>query len=173
MAVLQKIRSILTQEVEVSEPVPLTEYKIKIATLDRVEEIYKVHQKCFRREERYSKSIFNHLLSIPTAIGYCVFTQEDRIVGFIFTTLEENGVGHISTIGISPEHRRRGLARDLLLHTEKMLKEKGVTIIRLEVRTSNFAAQNLYSQLGFTAVQRLPRYYNDGEDGFLMVKSLV
>ncbi|GIU81479.1 MAG: ribosomal-protein-alanine N-acetyltransferase [Acidobacteria bacterium] len=174
MAVLQKIRDILSQkdDSEPFEPAPPTEYKIKVATLDRIDEIYKVHQKCFKREERYSKSIFNHLLSSPTAIGYCVFTSDDKIVGSIFVTLEENGVGHISTIGILPEHRRRGLAQRLLSHVEEMLKEKGLTIIRLEVRVSNIPAQNLYRKLGFAIVQRLAGYYSDGEDGFLMVKSL-
>jgi ribosomal-protein-alanine N-acetyltransferase len=174
MAVLQKIRDILNQkdESEHCEPATPDEYAIKIATLERIDEIYKVHQKCFRREERYNKSIFNHLLSSPTAIGYCVFTADDKIVGSIFVTLEDNGVGHISTIGILPEHRRRGLAQKLMSYTEEMLKEKGVTIIRLEVRVSNFPAQNLYRKLGFTVVQRIPGYYNEGEDGFLMVKSL-
>jgi len=174
MAILQKIHDILNQrdEPEHCESVAPTEYTIKVATLDRIDEIYRVHQKCFRREERYSKSIFNRLLSSPTAIGYCVFTADDKIVGSIFATLEENGVGHISAIGILPEHRRRGLAQKLMSHTEEMLKQKGVTVIRLEVRVSNFPAQNLYRKLGFTVTQRIAKYYRDGEDGFLMVKSL-
>jgi ribosomal protein S18 acetylase RimI-like enzyme len=45
-------------------------------------------------------------------------------------------------------------------------------VIRLEVRVSNVAAQSLYRQFGYATVQRLENYYNNGEDGFLMVKSL-
>jgi ribosomal protein S18 acetylase RimI-like enzyme len=40
------------------------------------------------------------------------------------------------------------------------------------VRVSNISAQSLYRGLGYTIVQRLNNYYNNGEDAFLMVKSL-
>ena len=42
----------------------------------------------------------------------------------------------------------------------------------LEVRVSNIAAQSLYRGLDYAIVQRINKYYNNGEDCFLMVKSL-
>jgi [ribosomal protein S18]-alanine N-acetyltransferase len=42
----------------------------------------------------------------------------------------------------------------------------------LEVRVSNTAAQELYRKLGFSVVQRIARYYNNGEDCFLMMKAI-
>jgi ribosomal protein S18 acetylase RimI-like enzyme len=42
----------------------------------------------------------------------------------------------------------------------------------LEVRVGNIAAQNLYREFNYTIAQRLLQYYNNGEDGFLMVKPL-
>ncbi|MEO8072292.1 MAG: GNAT family N-acetyltransferase, partial [Acidobacteriota bacterium] len=73
---------------------------------------------------------------------------------------------------IAPEHRRRGLALKLLKHTEDALRKRDVTILMLEVRVSNIAAQNLYRNYGYAIMQRLNKYYSNGEDGFLMVKSL-
>jgi ribosomal protein S18 acetylase RimI-like enzyme len=47
-----------------------------------------------------------------------------------------------------------------------------VITVRLEVRTRNFAAQRLYEHLGYVTVQRMAQYYSNGDDGYLMVKSL-
>jgi ribosomal-protein-alanine N-acetyltransferase len=44
--------------------------------------------------------------------------------------------------------------------------------VRLEVRVGNEAAQCLYEQLGYQIVQRMEKYYSNGDDGYLMVKSL-
>ena len=41
-------------------------------------------------------------------------------------------------------------------------------IPRLEVRSVNTGAQDLYQKLGFAVTQRLPRYYSNGGDGLMM-----
>ena len=79
----------------------------------------------------------------------------------------------LTTIGVAPEHRRRRIAERLLVRLEGALKAKGISTIMLEVRVSNVSAQDLYSRTGYSIVQRLPKYYNNGEDGFLMMKSLL
>ena len=45
-------------------------------------------------------------------------------------------------------------------------------LVRLEVRYMNIAAQKLYESLGYSITQRLPKYYSNGGDGLLMLKSL-
>ena len=60
----------------------------------------------------------------------------------------------------------------LLQYAEEALQKRRISIIMLEVRVSNIAAQSLYRGLSYTIVQRLNNYYNNGEDAFLMVKSL-
>ena len=60
----------------------------------------------------------------------------------------------------------------LLRHSEKAMEKRGASIVMLEVRVGNLAAQNLYRARNYKIVQRLAKYYNNGEDGFLMVKSL-
>ncbi len=175
MAVIQKIRDLFSPEdgQNGAEPAPQTDYEIRPAVIDKLEEIYRANQRCFKRGESYSRKIFHYILSSPRTVSYCAFTPQDQIAAFIFASVENDGTGHISTIGVLPEHRRRGLAKKLMMHTEEMLAKKGATTVKLEVRVSNIEAQSLYRQLGYTTVQRLHSYYNDGEDGFLMVKSLL
>jgi ribosomal protein S18 acetylase RimI-like enzyme len=55
---------------------------------------------------------------------------------------------------------------------EDGFRRRDVRIVRLEVRSINTGAQQLYSNLGYTVTQRLPRYYSNGGDGLLMIKSL-
>jgi ribosomal-protein-alanine N-acetyltransferase len=112
------------------------------------------------------------LLSEPNTLSYRIVTAADETVAFIFITVTKDSTGHITTIGVAPEHRRRGLARKLLVYAEEALRKRAVNTIFLEVRVDNLSAQTLYRQFGYAVVQRLPKYYNNGEDGFLMVKSL-
>ena len=92
--------------------------------------------------------------------------------GFVFVLVNEDGSAHLTTIGVAPEHRRRNLAKRLLLHLEDTLRARRIFTIVLEVRVSNTSAQDLYRAAGYSVVQRLAKYYNNGEDCFLMVKSL-
>lgn len=108
----------------------------------------------------------------PQALSYRVDTAEGSIAGFVFVVINPNGAAHITTLGVAPEHRRRGVAAMLLEHLHKMLIEKGITTIVLEVRVSNTSAQNLYLNAGYSVLQRVVKYYNNGEDGYLMLRSL-
>lgn len=176
MAVLQKIREFFIQpedvETETIVPAPPTTYTIRPLTDKYIREVLKLNLRCFKEGENYTKHTFAYLLNEPNCLSYRLVTPEENLVGFIFIMTSDDGTGHITTIGIAPEHRRRGLAHLLLDHAEKALKERNINTVRLEVRVGNSAAQNLYRQRGYLAVQRLEKYYNNGESGFLMVKSL-
>ncbi len=175
MAVLQIIRNLFLPtgyvEPEIIVPAPPTVYEVHPLTENHLREVLNLNLRCFKSGENYNKHTFSYLLSEPKTLSYRISTPTDKIVGFVFV-MTGNGTGHITTIGIAPEHRRRGLAEKLLLHIEDALLKRGITTITLEVRVSNIAAQSLYRGLNYTIVQRLNHYYNNGEDGFLMVKSL-
>lgn len=177
MAVLDKLFNLFAPvpadvEAEIIVPAPPTAYEIRPLTDKHIREVLKLNLRCFKAGENYTKYTFNYLLAEPNCLSYRIVTPGDQMVGFIFVMTNSDGTGHITTIGVAPEHRRRGLAQKLLQHAEEALVKRGITIVMLEVRVSNFAAQNLYRDLNYSAVQRLAKYYNNGEDGFLMVKSL-
>lgn len=76
---------------------------------------------------------------------------------------------HITTIAISPEHRRRGHARALI--GAALAAYPKARYVHLEVRPDNAAAVALYESLGFRATGRRPRYYGD-DDALLMTLNL-
>lgn len=175
MAVLQIIRNFFVPtelvEPEIIVPAAPTTYEIHPLTEKYLKEVLRVNLRCFKKGENYTKHTFAYLLGEPTTLSYRIATPNEAIVGFIFV-MTQQGTGHITTIGIAPEHRRRGLAEKLLIHCEEALRKREIATVSLEVRVSNIAAQSLYRGLNYATVQRLNGYYNNGEDAFLMVKSL-
>ena len=177
MAVLQLIRNFFVPteavEPEIIVPAPAsTVYEIHPLTEKHLKEVMRVNLRCFKKGENYTKHTFSFLLNEPTTLSYRVSTPDEPIAAFVFV-MTSQGTGHLTTIGVAPEHRRRGLAQKMLRHIEEALRTRGIATISLEVRISNIAAQSLYRGLGYTIVQRLNNYYNNGEDAFLMVKSLL
>lgn len=153
-------------------PAPATEYEIRPLTEKHQKEVMQLNLRCFANGENYTKHTFSYLLNEPNVLSYRVVTPAGEMVAFIFVMLDDRGAGHITTIGVAPEHRRRRLAEKLLHHIEKALKNRAVETLMLEVRVSNTPAQNLYHNLGYMIVQRIKKYYNNGEDCFLMMKPL-
>jgi ribosomal-protein-alanine N-acetyltransferase len=56
---------------------------------------------------------------------------------------------------------------------EDGFRRRDARIVRLEVRASNVSAQKLYLSLSYSVTQRLPKYYSNGGDGLLMIKSIA
>lgn len=180
MAVLATIRNIFAgaasaaaEEEQHVTPAPATTYAVRPLTEKQSREVLKLNLRCFRNGENYTKYTFAYLFGEPTALSYQAVTAEGRMAAYVFVIMQEDGTAHLTTIGVAPEHRRRGVAGMLLRHVEDVLRAKGVSTIVLEVRVRNRAAQELYARHGYTTVNRISKYYSDGEDCFMMLKSIL
>ncbi len=78
----------------------------------------------------------------------------------------------IASLAVHPDYRRRGVADALMRHTLGALSAAGVRRVELMVRTGNLAGAQLYRSLGFRRVRLVPRYYENGGDGFLMARAI-
>jgi ribosomal-protein-alanine N-acetyltransferase len=90
------------------------------------------------------------------------------IVGFagMWLAFDE---AHITTIGVDPPFRGRGLGEVLFLSMVDEAIARGANWLTLEVRVSNTAAQALYRKYGFTVHGTRKRYYSDNnEDAHIM-----
>ena len=152
---------------------PPTTYTVRPLTERQLKEVLNLNLRCFRNGENYTKYTFAYLFNEPRSISYQMVTASGEMAAFAFVLLNPDGVAHLTSIGVAPEHRRRRLAARLLNHLDEILRIKGVSTIVLELRVSNLAAKRLYTDAGYALVNRLTKYYSDGEDCFLMVKSLV
>jgi ribosomal-protein-alanine N-acetyltransferase len=96
---------------------------------------------------------------------------DGQMVGFVVGDRQRReDSGWIASIGVHPDHRQRGIGRQLL---EACERELGVRRLRLTLRASNQAARRLYDRAGYAAVDFWRKYYHDGEDGVVMEKKIA
>jgi len=81
-------------------------------------------------------------------LGYIVFSQD----------------GHILSIAVLPQHRRKGIGRQLL---QRAMAASGLKKVWAEVRRSNRGAQAFYSKMGFQRIGVVPNYYGN-EDALVI-----
>ncbi len=115
--------------------------------------------------------------------AFLVAEVEGRIVGYVMSRVEYGASnfdlrrlvrkGHIVSIAVLPGFRRRGIGTALLKEALRNLRERyGCEEVYLEVRVSNEPAIRLYEKLGFRKVKKIPMYYLDGEDAYVMAREL-
>jgi ribosomal-protein-alanine N-acetyltransferase len=113
----------------------------------------------------WSLAMFVLELSKPS--GICLAAEDEHgMVGYLVCSRYED-VWHLMNVAISPEHRRRGVATELI---ERLFDEAGSGArYTLEVRVSNTPAIAMYEGFGFRSAGRRRRYYHDnGEDALIM-----
>src|SRR5256885_13006283 len=170
MAVLKKFRSRwwsqsdLPYDPQKKEKTPTpswgTNYDIRPLTITQLDECWRLDQRCFVDGEAYSRDTFEYLLTAPESVSYRAVTQGGAMVGFIIGLVEPDHTGHVTTVAVAPEHRRRRIAQRLMEKVENGFRRRDVRMVRLEVRSINTGAQALYRNLGYLVTQRLPRYYS-------------
>lgn len=113
---------------------------------------------------------------------FIVATSEQNVVGYIMCRMELGfseirrfnlvKKGHIVSVAILPEYRRRGLGNAILTKALDGMRDYNVKEGYLEVRISNKPAIDLYAKLGFSISKTSKHYYKDGEDAYVMVKEI-
>lgn len=76
---------------------------------------------------------------------------------------------HVTTIAVRPSLRGQGLGELLFIGVIDMAAALGARFVTLEVRVSNYVAQQLYKKFGFREEGIRRHYYSDnGEDALIM-----
>lgn len=110
----------------------------------------------------WSEGIFNDCYRA----GYSSWVLTNTLGEVVAYALMSMAVGeaHILNLCVAPEHQRQGLARVLLEHLLRLARSAHTTIMLLEVRKSNRAAQRLYEGYGFQRLHVRKGYY-PGHEG--------
>lgn len=142
--------------------------------LDRVMEI--------EREEFPNPRSLSSFKARLNRDGFFVYEEEGEVVGYVVLaiegspwwmgTLEGGRQGHVLDLAVHRDHRRESIATELMRRVLDLLRERGVDKVKLEVRLDNEAAIELYESLGFVKDRVLYSYYANGDDAWLMWKTL-
>lgn len=127
--------------------------------------------------EHYSDYFYESLLAeLPEA--FLVAEIGGKLVGYImckseygFSNFKKLGFvkkGHVVSVAVLNEFRRKGIGRGLVEEAINGVKSKKCDELYLEVRCSNTDAVRLYENMGFIIKQKLKAYYRDGEDAYMM-----
>ena len=117
--------------------------------------------------EAFPKTAYNREIFITWAQGleefFLVHFDEPsgKVVGYIMFWPD----GHIASVAVAPDFRRKGIGIRLV---ERALGMCG-DVARIEVRVSNRGALEFYKKLGFAQVGQVPDYYPQ-EDAVIMVR---
>lgn len=140
-------------------------YRIRSAVPADAAPLVEIERRCF--SDPWSETSFRDALESPWAFGLVAYTNRG-IAGYLIGR-EVAGTGEVLNLAVSPDYRRRGLARALLRAGLSTLRKRRVEEVYLEVRESNRSAQALYLSSGFRPVgQRAAYYRNPKEDALVL-----
>lgn len=100
--------------------------------------------------------------------GFLVAQQDNIVVGYIIFWIRFEDEGHIISIAVDENHRRKEVGSQLVETAMEIFKRYNITQIKLEVRVSNNGAIKFYNDMGFNKKEVLVKYYEDLEDAVLM-----
>ena len=131
--------------------------------------------------EHYSDFFYQEILAeFPET--FLVAEQAGTIVGYImcrmeygFSQVKRLGLarkGHVVSVAVLEEHRRKGIATKLIQLAQEEMRKKAANESYHEVRVSNANAVQLYEELGYKVTGRLEAYYRDGEPAYVMAAHL-
>ncbi|MDD1777955.1 MAG: ribosomal protein S18-alanine N-acetyltransferase [Candidatus Helarchaeota archaeon] len=152
-----------------SDKIETGSFKIRPAIPNDLKEIYQVEILSFR--EPYPLSLLTQLVRDFDSVSL-VIEQENKIIGYAVGLIRGRGLtkkGMIVSIAIHPNYRNQKFGDHLLAQLISELKKRGVSTFELEVRISNIIALKMYEKFGFKIKDTKRRYYNDGEDAYLMI----
>ena len=140
--------------------------KFRILTIHDVDEIVQIDQASFTAP--WSKEAFIQELTMNPYAIYIGMEIEGRLVGYggVWVIIDE---AHITNIAVLPGFRGMKLGEKLMTKLLETIFVKGGKTVTLEVRVSNYVAQNLYRKFGFQNGGIRKGYYSDNHEDALVM----
>ena len=134
-------------------------------------QVLPIEQQAYPRS--WSRAVFeSELEQVRPGSRYYVVARAGReVVGYAglwFVRVPAGDEAHVTNIVVAPEHRRRGVARRLMVHLAEAAIRTGCVAWTLEVRASSVGAQELYRRFGFAPAGIRTKYYDNSEDAIVM-----
>lgn len=133
-----------------------------------ITKLAEMERRCF--SDPWTEQMLADTLKLPVYHGFLV-EEQGEILGYasMIVVCEDAEVGNIA---VDLPFRGRGLSKVLMDAMHERAKSLGATQCFLEVRVSNAVAISLYQKYGYEKYGVRAKYYADGEDAFVMKKSL-
>ena len=134
-----------------------------------VSQIHEIETLCFPMPWS-EESILHDVKENVVARWLVMDDGEGRVLAYagMWFVLDE---AHVCNVAVHPDCRRMGYGKRIMEALMQLAMDNSMSMMTLEVRRSNLAAQNLYHACGFLDVGYRKRYYEDNkEDALIMYK---
>lgn len=148
----------------------VVEIFIKEAIKDDIEEINNLLTDLIQDERQYDENINknyavkNYYEQFFYKKDYCIIVAKDKsdnILGYGFGFIIDYGnvynnkFAQLDALYIKPEHRKKGIARQIIQYFTKWSKNNKVSYIQLKVCNNNNKAIELYEKEGFITDKKI------------------
>ena len=143
----------------------MSEITVGLMTAADVDAVHEIETLCFKTP--WSRESFLHEIEENQCARYMVVREDGKAIAYagVWFILDE---GHITNIAVHPSRRGMGYGEMVTRAMIQLAADSGMSVMTLEVRRSNEAAQALYHKLGFIDVGYRKRYYENTEDALIM-----
>lgn len=147
------------------------EYRIVPMQQEHIAQVAALEKCCF--SDPWPEQILEQELHNPLSLWLCAVSGS-TVAGYIGSQTVL-GEADMMNVAVSPELRRKGLGRRLVLALcEAVHTQMDASVLTLEVRDSNVSAIALYTALGFEQVGLRKNYYqHPKEDARILRKELT
>jgi ribosomal-protein-alanine N-acetyltransferase len=155
-------------------------FTLRKFTPNDLQKVMSINRVCL--PENYTDMFFIDLFQRYPETFIVAEEENGQIAGYIMCRIEVGlsnfGLGgltrkgHVVSIAVMPESRRKGVATALLNKAMEGMSYYKAKQGYLEVRVTNEAGIALYKKIGLDVVRTITGYYSDGEDAYVMSKKL-
>jgi ribosomal-protein-alanine N-acetyltransferase len=116
----------------------------------------------------WSASQYKEEFSAPTRHFVVAVDDEQSIIGYAGVFAPGAAEADVLTVGVVPNHRGKGIARQLMVLITDWAHKQGSTAMMLEVKVDNAEAIGLYESLGYSKLITRKDYFGAGLDALVM-----
>ena len=116
--------------------------------------------------QSYGINMFQQLHEM--GVGFLVGEHEGYVIGYVLFWIKYENQGHIISIAVDKNYRRRGYGTQLLVKAISILSLLNLDVIYLEVNENNAGAVEFYKQFSFRQDRVVPGYYENGDGAIVM-----
>ena len=120
----------------------------------------------------WSAGQYREEISAPTRLFIVALDYASSVIGYAGVFAPGGAEADVLTVGVVPQHRGQGIARELMARITQWAIEEGSIAMMLEVKTDNVEAISLYESLGYSKLNVRKDYFGTGLDALVMRKEL-
>ena len=120
----------------------------------------------------WSSGQYREEISAPTRLFVVALDGANIVIGYAGVFAPGGAEADILTVGVVPQHRGQGIARELMARITQWALDQGSIAMMLEVKTDNVEAISLYESLEYSKLNIRKDYFGSGLDALVMRKEL-